>query len=99
MDEPAEGGAIAATAIQQTPRRNVRRKLVQSTLLLPRKPDDAIESDGDRTRDAANKEDGEEGGDVDFGSSQGKKTRKQRTPKNNGAPKKVDSLFFFLPIV
>ncbi|CAN6938823.1 unnamed protein product [Brassica oleracea] len=89
MDEPAEGGAIAATAIQQTPRRNVRRKLVQSTLLLPRKPDDAIESDGDRTRDAANKEDGEEGGDGDFGSSQGKKTRKQRTPKNNGAPKKM----------
>ncbi|CAN7065374.1 unnamed protein product [Brassica oleracea var. botrytis] len=89
MDEPAEGGAIAATAIQQTPRRNVRRKLVQSTLLLPRKPDDAIESDGDRTRDAANNEDGEEGGDVDFGSSQGKKTRKQRTPKNNGAPKKM----------
>ncbi|CAF2205030.1 uncharacterized protein LOC106400398 [Brassica napus] len=88
MDESGERGAIASTAIQQTPRRSVRRKLVQSTL-LPRKPDDAIEANGDRTCDAANKEDGEEGGDGDFGSSQGKKTRKQRTPKNNGAPKKM----------
>ncbi|KAG2313505.1 hypothetical protein Bca52824_025062 [Brassica carinata] len=78
MDESDE---IAATAIQ-TPRRNVRRKLVQSTL-FPHKSEDVIESNGDRTCDDAGEK--EEGGDGGFCSSQGKKrTRKQR----NGASKK-----------
>jgi len=67
--------------MDQTPRRNVRRKLVQSSL-LPHKPEDVIDSNGDPMCD--------EGGEVGDGGSQGKKTRKQkeRTPKN-GATKKV----------
>ncbi|EFH65410.1 nucleoside-triphosphatase/ nucleotide binding protein [Arabidopsis lyrata subsp. lyrata] len=71
--------------MDQTPRRNVRRKLVQSTL-LPHKSEEVIESNGDRMSD----EGGEEVGDGVLCSSQGKKTRKQkeRTPKN-GASKKV----------
>lgn len=71
--------------MDQTPRRNVRRKLVQSTL-LPHKSEEVIESNGDRMSD----EGGEEVGDGGLCSSQGKKTRKQkeRTPKN-GASKKV----------
>ncbi|ESQ27359.1 hypothetical protein EUTSA_v10018028mg [Eutrema salsugineum] len=90
MDELTERDGIAATVIEvdQTPRRNVRRKLVQSTL-VPHKSEDVIESNGDRTCDAGNKDEGE-GGDGDLCSSQGKKTRKQkeRTPKN-GATKKL----------
>ncbi|CAN7123508.1 unnamed protein product [Brassica rapa subsp. narinosa] len=82
MDESDE---IAATVIQ-TPRRNVRRKLVQSTL-LPHKSDDVIKPiQWGSTCNAGNKEEGEGGGgDGGFCSSQGKKTRKQRTPKKNGA--------------
>ncbi|KAJ0231687.1 p-loop containing nucleoside triphosphate hydrolases superfamily protein [Hirschfeldia incana] len=72
----------SATAIE-TPRRNVRRKLIQSTL-FPHKSEDVIESNGDRVCDAGIKEEGDGG----FCSSQGKKTRKQRTPKTNGASKK-----------
>ncbi|KAF8103575.1 hypothetical protein N665_0188s0503 [Sinapis alba] len=75
MDESGERDA----AVIQTPRRNVRRKLVQSTLLPRNPPEDVI--------DSGIKGEGE-GGDGDFCSSQGKKTRKQRTPKN-GAPKKM----------
>ncbi|KAF3535804.1 hypothetical protein F2Q69_00020944 [Brassica cretica] len=76
-----ESDGIGATVIQ-TPRRNVRRKLVQSTL-LPHKSDDVIEPSGDRKCDAGEKEEGK-GGDGDLCSSQGKKRRKQR----NGASKK-----------
>uniref|UniRef100_A0A0D3AR97 Uncharacterized protein n=1 Tax=Brassica oleracea var. oleracea TaxID=109376 RepID=A0A0D3AR97_BRAOL len=70
-----ESDGIGARVIQ-TPRRNVRRKLVQSTL-LPHKSDDVIEPSGDRKCDAGEKEEGE-GGDGDLCSSQGKKRRKQR---------------------
>ncbi|KAG2282002.1 hypothetical protein Bca52824_053222 [Brassica carinata] len=70
-----ESDGIGATVIQ-TPRRNVRRKLVQSTL-LPHKSDDVIEPSGDRKCDAREKEEGE-GGDGDLCSSQGKKRRKKR---------------------
>lgn len=97
MDQLCERDGIAATVIEldQTPppRRNVRRKLVQSTL-VPHKSEEVIESNGDRMRDAGNNGEGE-GGDIDVCSSQGKKTRKQRekTPKN-GASKKVGSLLF-----
>lgn len=91
MDESGERDGVAAATVIQTPRRNVRRKLVQSTL-LPRKSEDVIESNGDLWSS-----DGEGGGgDGDFCSSQRKKTRKQRTTtpkKKNGAPKKVGSLF------
>ncbi|CDY44525.1 BnaCnng11360D [Brassica napus] len=56
-----ESDRIGATVIQ-TPRRNVRRKLVQSTL-LPHKSDDEMEPRGDRKCDAGEKEEGE-GGDA-----------------------------------
>lgn len=90
MDKSGEkDGITTVIELDQTPRRNVRRKLVQSTL-IPHKSEDVIEVNGDRTCDA---EEGE-GGDGDFCSSQGKKTRKrkEKTPKN-GASKKVGSLF------
>ncbi|XP_010428843.1 PREDICTED: uncharacterized protein LOC104713430 [Camelina sativa] len=79
--------------MDQTPRRNVRRKLVQSTLVSP-KSAEVIESNGDRICDVGNNKEEGEGGGEDGGlcSCQGKKkkTRKQkeRTPKN-GASKKV----------
>ncbi|EOA33492.1 hypothetical protein CARUB_v10019687mg [Capsella rubella] len=75
--------------MDQTPRRNVRRKLVQSTLVSP-KSAEFIDSHGDRMCDVGNKEECEGGEDGGFCTSQGKKTRKQkeRTPKN-GASKKV----------
>lgn len=97
MDKSGERDEIAATVIEvdQTPRRNVRRKLVQSTL-VPHKSEEVIESNGDRICDAGNKEEGE-GGDGDLCGSQGKKTRKQKekTPKN-GVSKKVGSFTFFM---
>lgn len=89
MDKSGERDGMATVIeLDQTPRRNVRRKLVQSTL-TPHKSDEVIQSNGDQMSDVGNKEEGE-GGDADFSSSQGKKTRKQkeRTPKN-GASKKV----------
>ncbi|XP_018468890.2 uncharacterized protein LOC108840548 [Raphanus sativus] len=79
-----ESDGVAAAVIQ-TPRRNVRRKLVQSTL-LPHRSEDLIGSNGDRTCDDVGER--EEGGEGGFCSSEGKKTRKQRTPKTNGASKK-----------
>lgn len=92
MDKSGEKDEITSVIeLDQTPRRNVRRKLVQSTL-IPHKSEDVIGVNGDRICDA---EEGE-GGDGDFcSSSQGKKTRKrkEKTPKN-GASKKVGSLFF-----
>ncbi|KAL1214591.1 Replication factor C subunit 1 [Cardamine amara subsp. amara] len=88
MDKSVEKDGVAATVIEldQTPRRNVRRKLVQSTL-FPHQSEDVIEVNADQTCDT---EEGE-GGDGDFcNSSQGKKTRKrkEKTP-NNGASKKL----------
>lgn len=79
-----ESDGVAAAVIQ-TPRRNVRRKLVQSTL-LPHRSEDLIGSNGDRTCDDVGER--EEGGEGGFCCSQGKTTRKQRTPKTNGASKK-----------
>ncbi|CAF1913535.1 unnamed protein product [Brassica napus] len=73
-----ESDRIGATVIQ-TPRRNVRRKLVQSTL-LPHKSDDEMEP-----VEIGKEEDEGGGGDGGSCSSQGKKTSKQRTPKKNGA--------------
>ncbi|CAN8234134.1 unnamed protein product [Cochlearia groenlandica] len=87
-----DGVATTVIEVDLTPRRNVRRKLVQSTL-LPHKSDEVIESNGDRKCDLGVKEEGEGGGDGGLCSSQGKKktTRKQKekTPNNNGASKKV----------
>ncbi|KFK42151.1 hypothetical protein AALP_AA2G217900 [Arabis alpina] len=81
-------GEIATTVIevdQTPPRRNVRRKLVQSTL-IPHRSEEVIEFNGDKICDGVNTEEGDGGL---CSSSQGKKTRKQKTPKNGVSKKMV----------
>ncbi|KAL1216673.1 hypothetical protein V5N11_025177 [Cardamine amara subsp. amara] len=63
MDKSGEKDGIATVIeLDQTPRRNVRRKLVQSTLFPHQSEDVVIEVNTDRICDA---EEGE-GGDGDF---------------------------------